>query len=42
MTYGIRKPGPGMGQAQKCGGVKLVNVIPILPLIIGSPITIQI
>ena len=27
-TYDIRNPSPGLGQAQKCGGVKLVNEIP--------------
>ena len=25
MTYDIGYPGPGFGQAQKCGGVKPVN-----------------
>jgi len=25
MTYGIGNLGPGLGQAQKCGGVKLVK-----------------
>jgi len=25
MTYDIGNPGPGLGQAQKCGGVKLIN-----------------
>jgi hypothetical protein len=25
MTYGIGNPGPGLGQAHKCGGVKPVN-----------------
>ena len=28
MTYDVRNPGPGWGQAQKCGGVKAVNEIP--------------
>ena len=28
MTYGILKPSPSLGQAQKCGGVKPVNGIP--------------
>ena len=31
-TYDIRHPGPGLRQAQKCGGVKLVNGIPAPPL----------
>jgi hypothetical protein len=26
MTYDVRNPGPGLGQAQKCSGVKPVNV----------------
>ena len=30
-TYDFGNPGPGLGQAQECGGVKLVNEIPILP-----------
>jgi hypothetical protein len=30
MAYDVGNPGPGMGQAQKCGRVKLVNGIPIL------------
>jgi len=28
MTYGILKPSPSLGHAQKCGGVKPVNGIP--------------
>jgi len=34
MTYDIRNPGPGLGQAQKCGWawIKLVNGIPTTPL----------
>jgi hypothetical protein len=32
-TYGIENPGPGLGQAQTYGGVKLVNKIPTLPLL---------
>ena len=28
MAYDIENPGPGMGQAQKCGGVKPFNGIP--------------
>jgi hypothetical protein len=31
MTFGIEYTGPGLGQAYKCGGVKLVNGIPRLP-----------
>ena len=27
MTYDVRNPGSGLGQAQKCGRVKLVNTI---------------
>ena len=43
MTYTGGNPGPGLGQAQKCGGVKPVNGFPTLPfLIIGSPTAIQI
>ena len=30
-AYYIGNPGPGLGQAQKCGGVKLVNGNPSLP-----------
>jgi len=33
MTYGIGNSGPGLGQAQKCGGIKPVNRIPIHQLI---------
>jgi hypothetical protein len=29
MTYNVRNPGPGLGQAQTCGRIKLVNMIPI-------------
>jgi hypothetical protein len=25
MTYDVENPGPGLGQAQKCGRVKLVT-----------------
>ena len=40
MTYDIGHPDHGLGQAQKCGGVKLLNGIPTLPLlVIGSPMT---
>ena len=28
MTYGIRNPGPSLGQAQKCGVRQPVNGIP--------------
>jgi len=31
-TYDVGNPGPGLGQAHKCGSVKLVNVIPTIPL----------
>jgi hypothetical protein len=42
MTYANGNPGPGLGQAQKCGRVKLVNRIPTIPvLIIRSPTAIQ-
>ena len=35
--YSFENPQPGLGQAQKCGGVRLNNVIPTLPQsIIGS------
>ena len=30
-TYHVENPGPELGQAQICGGVKPVNVTPILP-----------
>jgi hypothetical protein len=30
MTYDVETPGPGLGQAQKCGHVKSVNGIPTL------------
>jgi len=30
MTYGIRNPGPGLGQAQKGSCVKLVNGPPLI------------
>jgi len=33
-TYERKKPGLGLGQAQLCGGVKLVNGTPTLPLLI--------
>jgi len=35
MTYDVGNPGPGLGQADKCGGVKLINGVPTLhfPLI---------
>jgi len=31
-TYGVGNLGPGLGHAQKCGGVKPVNGIPNPPL----------
>jgi hypothetical protein len=31
-TYDIGDPGPGLGQAHKCGRLKLINVIPTLTL----------
>jgi hypothetical protein len=30
-AYHVENPGPELGQAQICGGVKPVNVTPILP-----------
>jgi hypothetical protein len=43
MNYNVGNLGPGLGEAQKCGEIKLVHRIPTLPLlIIGSPTTIQI
>ena len=36
MTYDIRNPGPGLGQAQTYGRVKLLNGISTL-LLIGYP-----
>jgi hypothetical protein len=36
MTYAVGNPGPCLGQAQKCGRIKLVNVIPILPLLTSN------
>jgi len=42
-TYNIGNPGPGLGQAQICGRIKLFNGIKTLPLlIIGSPTATQI
>jgi hypothetical protein len=42
-TYNIGNPGPGLGLAQKCDTVKLVNGIPTLSLlIIVSPTAIHI
>ena len=40
-TYDIGNAGPGLGQAQKYGGVKPVNGIPTLPSWYRSPTTIQ-
>ena len=31
MACDVGHPGPGLGQAEKCGGVKPVNGIPTLP-----------
>ena len=40
--HGIGYPGPSLRQVQKCGGIKLVNGILILSLLITeSPLTIQ-
>jgi hypothetical protein len=36
-TYDAGNPGPGLGQAQKCGGVKPDNGIPT-PLLIIEPL----
>jgi hypothetical protein len=33
MTYEAGNPGPGLGQAEKCGKVKLVNGILTLRLV---------
>ena len=33
-TYGVGNLGPGLGQAEQCGRVKLVNRIPTLPVFI--------
>jgi hypothetical protein len=42
-TYDVENPGPGMGHAESCGEVKLVNRIPTLSFFInGSPTPIQI
>ena len=30
-THDVGDPGPGLGQAQQCGGVKSVNGVPTLP-----------
>ena len=30
-TYDVGSPGPGLGQAQKCGGVKSIYGITTLP-----------
>jgi len=34
MTYDVGNIGLGFGQAHKCGGVKLINVILTLPLLV--------
>ena len=31
MKYDVVNPGPALGQAHKCGGVKPVNGVPTLP-----------
>jgi hypothetical protein len=36
MTYDVGNPGPGLGQAQQCGGVKTVNGIPTPPSVIET------
>jgi hypothetical protein len=41
ILYDVGNPGPALGHAEKYGGVKHVNGIPIL-LITGSPSAIQI
>ena len=42
-TYDLGNPCPGLGQAQKCGGLNRLIGIPTLTLLItGSPMTIQI
>ena len=38
----MENPGTGLGQSQKCTGVKSFTEIPTLLLIIGSPMAIQI
>ena len=42
MTFDVGNPAPGLGQAQKCGSVILLNGIPTLLLITGSPMAIHI
>jgi hypothetical protein len=43
MENEVGNPGPGLGQVQKCGKVKLPNGIQFSPfLIFESPSTIQI
>jgi hypothetical protein len=41
MTYNIGNSSPGLGQVHKCGGVKPVNGIPNIPLLIIGSSTIQ-
>ena len=36
MTYDVGNPGPGLGEAQKCGRFKLVNGDPNPPLLITT------
>jgi hypothetical protein len=41
MKYDVGNPGPGLGHAQKYGGVEPVNGIPTTPpLITGSPLVV--
>ena len=40
--YDVRNPGPGLGQAQNCGGVKPVHGTPTLHSWQGSPMPIHI
>jgi len=39
MTYDVTNAGPGLGQAQQCGGVKPVNGISTLSLLITRSLT---
>ena len=42
MTFDVGYPAPGLGEAQECGSVILLNGIPTLLLITGSPMAIHI
>jgi len=43
MTYDVGNPGPGLGQAQECGGVETVKWDPNPPLLVArSPTAIYI